>query len=114
MKKYESIYILDESRFPDGGTDFIENLRTWVNDSGGEILEAENLGERQLAHPIRKKNVGIYWDVVMNFPTEKIKELKEKFRLNSSVLRLETFIYDRPEEVVEDKQDIEVETQLVE
>ena len=99
MKKYETIFILDEARHADGGNAFTESLKSLVEEMGGEILETEEMGHRQFAHPIKKKPSGIYWDIVINLPVNKVNDLKEKFRLDQSVLRLEIFIYDRPEKV---------------
>ena len=99
MKKYETIFILDESRFTGEGKNFIENLEPVIQEMGGEILETEELGHRQFAHPIKKKPSGIYWDIVMNLPVGKVNEFKDKFRLDQSVLRLEIFNYDRPQKI---------------
>ena len=103
LGKYESIFILDERKMEDSGNSFIENLRSIIKELGGETLETEEIGNRQLAHPIKKKSSGNYWDVVFQLPKNQIVALKEKFRLDTTVLRLEIFSYDRPEPVSSDK-----------
>ena len=96
MKKYELIFILDEAKFSDGGKDFMENLKTWIEEAEGKVLELQDMGCRQMAHLINKKSTGLYWNLIFDLPESKVIELKDKYRLNSAVLRLEIFIYDRP------------------
>ena len=96
MKKYETIFILDDNKASDSGKGFIENLKTTVKEIGGNVLEMEEMGYRQFAHPIKKKAGGIYWDITMDLPVDKVDNFKEHYRLDLSVLRLEVFCYDRP------------------
>ena len=96
MKKYQTIFILDDSKSPDSGKGFIENLKTTVEETGGNVLETEEMGYRQFAHPIKKKAGGIYLDITIDLPVDKVGEFKERYRLDSSVLRLELFCFDRP------------------
>ena len=103
MKKYETIFILDEGKSVEGGADFIETLRGVLEELGGNILETEELGNRQLAHPIKKKTKGIYWDITLELPENKVDDFKDKYRLDSTVLRLAVFCYDRPEKAHEEE-----------
>lgn len=96
LKRYETIFILDGSDSDRDGNKFQENLKTFIDELGGEILETNNMGQRQLAHPIRKKSTGCYLDLIVSLPQDKVQEFKEKFRLDSSILRLEIFSYVEP------------------
>ena len=104
LNKYETIVILDERRNEDGGKVFIESFQEFIKELEGITLETEEMGLRQLAHPINKKSSGYYWDVIIELPPNKVLEVKEKFRLDQSVLRLEIFSYDRPEKEVKTEQ----------
>lgn len=96
MKKYEAIYILDDRRLDDQGDVFVGELTKYIESLGGNVEVAKSLGRKQLASPIRKRNTGIYWDLEMNMPEDKLKELHEHYRLNDTVLRDVVFIFDRP------------------
>ena len=102
IDKYEAIFILEERKSEDGGKAFIEDLQSIVKELGGEIIETDEMGLKQFAHPIHKKSAGYYWGVVLNLPRNMVLELKQKFQLDSTVLRLEIFSYDRPEKTLVD------------
>lgn len=100
LKRYETIFILDGSDSESGGNKFKENLKALVDELGGEILETNDMGQRQLAHPIRKKSTGYYLGLIVSLSQNKVKEFKDKFRLDSSVLRLEIFSYTDPPKAI--------------
>lgn len=93
LKKYECIFILESRNFEDAGKSFIEELGPFVEELGGEVIESQDMGHRQFAHQIKKSNSGLYWAVIINMENSKIDEFKERFKLNSSVIRLEIFNY---------------------
>ena len=96
LKDYECLFILESGNFEDAGKSFIEDLDPVIKELGGEIKETKDMGHRQFAHPIRKSNSGLYWVVIASIDSGKIGEFKEKFKLNSSVLRLEIFNFVPP------------------
>lgn len=97
MKKYEAVYILDDRRLDDHGDVFVGELTKYIESLGGNVEVAKSLGRKQLASPIRKRNTGVYWDLEMNMPEDKLAELHEHYRMNDTVLRDVVFIFDRPE-----------------
>ena len=99
MKKYESIFIIDEQKFDDGAGGFIKLLEPFIKELDGEINETNDMGQRQFAHPIDKKTTGHYLNVIMSVPKDKVVKVKEKFRLDPAVYRVEIFSYDSSNEV---------------
>lgn len=99
LTKYEVVVILDDRKHDDGGEKFADDLGEFVVAAGGEVLERKKLGRMQLAHPIKRRNNGLYWDVVMNLPGSQVAALKDKYRLDPVVLRLEVFLYDKPDSI---------------
>lgn len=97
MKKYEAVYILDDHRMEDHGEKFVGELTQYIESLGGNVEATETWGRKQLATPIRKRSTGVYWDLEMNLPEDKLVELHEHYRLNDTVLRDVVFIHDRPE-----------------
>lgn len=86
-RTYEVMFIVD----PDvGDTDVTrlgENLQQIVRDQGGEITRNENLGRRQLAYPINRKNDGIYMLFEIDGTGREIAELERRMRVNDQVIR---------------------------
>ena len=98
MKKYETIVILDEKMIDDDGTKFLQSFETVLKkELGGTVVESEIMGRRQFAREINRKKTGIYLDVIHEMDEDKVKVLREKYKLNETVLRLQTYSYDRPE-----------------
>jgi ribosomal protein S6 len=63
----------------------------------GTVVESTNMGRKQFAREIKKKKTGIYLDIVHEMDESKVTALREKYKLNEAVLRMQTYIYDRPE-----------------
>ena len=98
MKKYETIVILNEKMIDDDGTKFLKEFETVLTkEIGGNVVESEIMGRRQFAREINKKKTGIYLDVIHEMAADKVKVLRDKYKLNDTVLRLQTYSYDRPE-----------------
>lgn len=98
MKKYETIVVLDEKSVNDDGAEFLAELEKLLKkELGGTVHESINMGRKQFAREMKKRKTGIYLDVVHEMTPDKEAKLREKFRLDSRVLRLQTYNYDRPE-----------------
>lgn len=81
------MYIVD----PDTPTDRIEKLNEavgkLVEKEGGEVVYINNLGQRDLAYPIQKKNVGHYVLFEINGTGQEIAELERRMRVNDMIMR---------------------------
>ena len=61
------------------------------------MVTSVSLGRRQFAYEIKKRKGGIYWKYVFTAAADKVKELKEHFRLDERVLRNMIINFDRPD-----------------
>ena len=86
MRDYELLFVLDPTLDEDKKAALIETVKSVIN-SDGEAGEADVWGERKLAYPINKKNIGYY--VVMPFKAnaELPKELDRRLIINENVMR---------------------------
>ena len=94
MKKYESIFILDERQVEDQGKAFSEEMAELIKSLGGVVDEIIAMGRRQFARKIGKKKSGIYYDFVFAMEEDKVASVKDKYRLDQRVLRMQTLMYD--------------------
>ena len=98
MKKYETIVVLDEKNVNNDGNDFLAEFEKLLKgELKGKVIESVNMGRKQFAREMKKRKTGIYLDVVHEMIPEKEIKLRDKFRLDNRVLRLQTYNYDRPE-----------------
>jgi len=98
LKKYETIVILDEKSIDDDGSKFMKDFEEVITKQlGGKVLETVIMGRKQFAQEIKRKKTGIYLDVVHEMDADKVIELRDTYKLNETVLRMQVYNYDRPE-----------------
>jgi len=97
LKKYEAIFILDIRKVDDDGAVISSEIETLIKKWGGEMIKSISLGRRQFAYEVKKRKGGIYWNYVFTALPDKVKDLKENFRLDERVLRNMIINFDRPD-----------------
>ncbi len=95
MPLYELGVILDPEATAEEETAVLERLETLITESGGEVVDKDAWGRRQLAFPIQKKNYGIYHFWAFNAGGEVIGKLAFEMRTNDTVMRSLTLNMDR-------------------
>lgn len=86
-RTYEVMYIIN----PETAADKIEKLNDAVGKliekEGGEVVRMDNIGIRNLAYPIQKKNEGHYVLIEVNGSGQEIAELERRMRVNDMIMR---------------------------
>ena len=103
MKKYEAVFILDIRKADDEGASFCKELSEFIESLGGKMEAAVPMGRKQFTYEINKRRAGLYFDFVFTLDAAKVREIKEKYKLDARVLRNLILIYDRPENAGETK-----------
>jgi small subunit ribosomal protein S6 len=89
-RTYEVMYIVD----PETAVDKITKLNTAVGNliekEGGTIVRMDDIGRRQLAYPIQKKNEGHYVLFEIEGSGQEIAELERRMRVNDMIIRYMT------------------------
>ena len=97
MKKYEAVFILDIRKADDEGASFCKELSEFIESLGGKMEAAVPMGRKQFTYEINKRRAGLYFDFVFTLDAAKVREIKDKYKLDARVLRNLILIYDRPE-----------------
>jgi small subunit ribosomal protein S6 len=97
LKKYEGVFIIDVRKVDDEGKALTEELKSFIESSGGKMIETIEMGRKQFAREINKRKAGIYWNYVFELTPDKVIEIKERYRLNDKVIRIMIINYERPE-----------------
>jgi len=87
MPLYELGVIIDPEVGPDEETSTLERLETMITDAGGEMLDKDSWGRRQLAYSIKKKNYGVYHFWKFNVGGDLLTKLNFEMRTNDAVMR---------------------------
>ena len=103
MKKYEAVFILDIRKADDEGASFCKELSEFIESLGGKMEAAVPMGRKQFTYEINKRRAGLYFDFVFTLDAAKVREIKDKYKLDARVLRNLILIYDRPENAGEAK-----------
>lgn len=87
MPKYELMYIVGSEISDNDIPKVTDEVKKFIETSGGLIEKHEELGKKKLAYPIKKTRIGYY--VVDNFsaPSDKLPELEHKIRTSQSLIR---------------------------
>ncbi len=85
MRSYElvSIFPTEEELFRAGK----EAVAAELVKQGAQNVKEEDMGDRPLAYPIRKKVRGHYVLFSMQFPGDKVDATEKIFKLNPNILR---------------------------
>jgi ribosomal protein S6 len=97
LKKYESIFILNDRKFDDGGDAFSQKVEEALKACDAKGIKKDSLGRKQFARPIGKRTHGLYWSYTFTMTPDQVENFQDKFRLEENVLRHVVFIYDKPE-----------------
>jgi small subunit ribosomal protein S6 len=84
---YEFLYILDGVLSEEQIQDYVSRIRKFIEKNGGEIVESDEWGMRQLAYPIENRNNGYYVLLHINAPPELPSQLDRTLRIEERVLR---------------------------
>jgi ribosomal protein S6 len=96
LKTYEAVFILDDRKVEDGGDKFIAGVEQFIQQLNGTVSQKNSMGRRQFARRIGKRNSGIYWDLVIDLTPASVAQFQERYRLDTTVLRLVVFNYEEP------------------
>ena len=87
MPLYEIGLIIDPDASSDEETGALERIEKILTDAGGEVVDRDAWGRRQLAYQINKKSHGIYHFWKFNSTGEVMNDLNFELRTNDVVMR---------------------------
>jgi small subunit ribosomal protein S6 len=87
MRKYEIMYIIRPTVLEDDRKKLIEDLNEIITSRGGEILEMNEWGMRDLAYEIQKHRKGYYVVLSVNCNDEARAEFDRVVRIREDVIR---------------------------
>jgi len=94
-KNYETVFILTPVLSDQQTKDAVEKYKNMITSQGGEIVNLENMGLKQLAYPIQKKSNGHY--VLIEFTSDPafIKTLEVEYKRDERIIRFLTTALDK-------------------
>ncbi len=87
MRDYEVAFIaqpdLDEASL----NTLIEKTKSWITNSGGQVVKVDAWGRRKLAYPIRKQSEGQYVFITAHLAPAATREIERNMRFTEQILR---------------------------
>ena len=90
MRQFETLILLSPELSADMREGVINNLVGIIEREGGQIVEVDQWGMRDLAYPVRKLMRGFYVRLVYNAPGKLIAELERNIRITDSIFKFIT------------------------
>ena len=87
MRRYETVFILRPDLGENQTRDIIKRFEGIVAAGGGEVIEADEWGSRELAYRIRNERRGYYVRLDYAAPGRAVAEVERNLKLADSVLR---------------------------
>ena len=87
MNKYEMMFIVKANADEKAIANTAKSLKDVITSMKGKISDEKELGNKELAYPIKKETVGYYFVVDFEANAETVAELDRKARIDESVLR---------------------------
>lgn len=94
-KNYETVFILTPVLSEQQAKDTVEKFSSLITAQGGEIVNLENMGLRQMAYPIQKKTNGYYVLIEFRSAPEFIKTFEVEFKRDERIMRFLTTSLDK-------------------
>ncbi|MGQ0540241.1 MAG: 30S ribosomal protein S6 [Blastocatellia bacterium] len=89
-RTYEVMYIVDPDTAVDKVTKLNEAVGKLIEKEGGTIVRLDDMGRRNMAYTINKKNEGHYVLFEIEGSGQEIAELERRMRVNDMIMRYMT------------------------
>ena len=87
MDKCEIMFIVKTTLEESVVKSTVESLTSIITDMKGKVENSKDMGQRELAYPIKKEISGFYYVLTVEASHEAIAEFDRKARLNENILR---------------------------
>jgi len=87
MSKYEIMFIIKTTIEEKAVKETADGLKKILTSMGGKVIDFRELGQKELAYPIKKEISGFYYVLNCEAPAEAIAEFERKGRINENLLR---------------------------
>lgn len=87
MKNYELTVVFDGKLTVAKRKTAIDNLKQFIENLGGKIVEAKQIGEKELAYPINKANKGFYLFYNLDLTPGAAGKISDKLRIEDNIIR---------------------------
>jgi len=87
MRDYELTLVIDPEASGEDRKKQLDKIKKVVEELKGKVEKTDDWGRKELAYPIRKKNLGYYFFMAIKTPEGSLPALEKKLKLEEGLLR---------------------------
>ena len=87
MRDYELVLVIDPEVSGEGQKKLINKVKKIIEDLKGKVEKTDDWGKRELAYPIKKKNLGYYFLLAIKLPSTVPAQIENKLKLEEKIIR---------------------------
>ncbi len=87
MRDYELTLVIDPDLTSENQKKLINKVKKFVEDIKGKVEKIDDWGKKELAYPIKKKNMGSYFLCQINLPEDGVDKLDKKLKVEEEIIR---------------------------
>lgn len=87
MRNYEILCIIKPNLDMEEADKVVEALEVTIKDFSGKVEFVDKMGRKKLAYEINNFKDGFYLTLKVDFPEDKIVDLKRNLTLNENIIR---------------------------
>lgn len=87
MRNYEILCIIKPNLDMEEYDKVIESLEATIKDFEGKVEGVDRMGRKKLAYEIKNFKDGFYFTLKVDFPENKVVDLKRNLTLNENIIR---------------------------
>jgi len=106
MRRYETIFIVDNDLSEEGRSPILEKLEDLIRQYNGLQVKVDEWGTKRLAYEIKKKARGYYVCLDYCGSGPLVNEIERFFRIDDRVLKYMTVVLDKDVDIENVKEEI--------
>lgn len=87
MRDYELVLVIDSDLTGADQKKELTKVKKIIEDLKGKVEKTDDWGKRELVYPIKKKNLGYYFLLVVKLPATAPVQIENKLKLEEKIIR---------------------------
>lgn len=87
MRDYELVLVIDPEVSGEDQKKLVSKTKKIIEGLKGKVEKTDEWGKRELAYPIKKKNLGYYFLLAIKLPATAPVQIENKLKLEEKIIR---------------------------
>jgi len=87
MRNYELTLVIDPDLTSADQKKLVEKVKKIIEEFKGKVNKTIEWGKKDLAYPIKKKNMGYYFLCLLSLPEDGVEKIDKKLKVEKGIIR---------------------------